>query len=90
MFQVPTRHLGCTGCNVPDNKLNWGDAKKMLATITSRLQVFDPKIVDTAMMKRLKPYMASRALQDPDVAGAISKACKGLAMWVQAVYEFGS
>ena len=36
------------------------------------------------------PVLKTAELQDVEVAGSLSKACKSVAIWVQAVYEFGS
>merc|ERR1719284_2095979 len=74
----------------PDSELTWAKAKKMLLSIIQQCKEFDPKTVDKAMIRRLKPSMSKPALKDAEHAGRVSKAIKGVAMWVQAVYEYGS
>ena len=87
----------------PDSELTWAKAKKMLGRTSSLIEQmltllrcpngkslsYDPKTIDQTMIKRLKPYMKLEAL-DPEVAGAVSKAVKTVAMWVQAVNYYGS
>ena len=76
----------------PDSELTWAKAKKMLGRTSSLIEqmlTLDPKTINGAMIKRLKPYMKLEAL-DPEVAGAVSKAVKSVAMWVQAVNYYGS
>jgi len=74
----------------PDAEMTWPKAKKMLLSLIQQCKEFDPTTVDRAMIRRLKPWMSKPALRDVEYAGRVSKAIKSVAMWVQAVYEYGS
>ena len=74
----------------PDTEMTWPKARKMLLSLIQQCKDFDSKTVDKAMIRRLKPWMAKPALKDVEYAGRVSKAIKSIAMWVQAVYEYGS
>ena len=95
-YQKPTRQVQnvlfaeMIALGYAEKDLSWARARTLLGTLVEQCKNFDPKSVDKAMIKRLKPYMKTAELQDADVAGSLSKACKSVAMWVQAVYEFGS
>ena len=74
----------------PDTEMTWPKARKMLLSLIQQCKDFDSKTVDKAMIRRLKPWMAKPALKDVEYAARVSKAIKSVAMWVQAVYEYGS
>ena len=69
----------------------WAKSKKLLdpKSLITKFRAFDPKSIDSKMLAKLKPYMEQSEI-DPERVGAVSKAAKSIAMWVQAVWEYGN
>jgi len=73
-------------------KDSWADFRKLLSSQPKFLQAFkdfDPSTINAAMLRKLKPLVESPELQ-PENARKISRAGAGIAVWVQAVYAYGS
>lgn len=73
--------------------VSWMAAKKFLASsarggLANAFADFDPKRVDAKLVAELKPYVEDVELQ-PERAKTVSMACASIAMWVQAVYQYG-
>ena len=69
----------------------FGNAKKLLADpqFFKSILNFDPGTIDAAMLKRLQPYIEDPSMQ-PEAMWKVSKAAAPVAMWVHAVYQFGT
>lgn len=75
-----------------DKDLGWQNGQRILtnpAMMQQTFKNFDPKSIDRHMLSRLKPYMDDEDCT-PQSAARGSKACFSLALWVHAVYDYGS
>mmetsp|Transcript_997 Transcript_997/g.2571 ORF Transcript_997/g.2571 Transcript_997/m.2571 type:complete len:155 (+) Transcript_997:33-497(+) len=82
--------LGIASTTGPQN--SWTEFKKLLASQPLFLKAFkdfQPSTINAAMLRKLKPLVESPELQ-PESARKISAASAGIAVWIQALYAYGS
>eukprot|EP00442_Polarella_glacialis_P050147 CAMPEP_0115106572 /NCGR_PEP_ID=MMETSP0227-20121206/36748_1 /TAXON_ID=89957 /ORGANISM="Polarella glacialis, Strain CCMP 1383" /LENGTH=161 /DNA_ID=CAMNT_0002504221 /DNA_START=76 /DNA_END=561 /DNA_ORIENTATION=+ len=75
-----------------EKDVSWAAAKKLMSspdTMNKAFRDFDLKSIDAKMMANLKRFAEDPDSQ-PDVVMKKGKACVGVALWVLAVYEYGS
>merc|ERR1719440_937671 len=69
---------------------SWAEAKKQLGdpSFLTQLLTFDKDALNEAMLNKIAKY-TKQAEFDPEIVGAVSKACKSLCMWVRAMEVYG-